>query len=274
MSLPQTANINQAISATWTATDSLSGIQGPASGTIQIDTNTMGLKTATITVNDKAGNSATMTKTIAVGIPTSIDSNFNGNTIAAGNYIWFNSVLTLKAPKSPTSTFTVHYTGQTVSFVASGKTYTLSVPDADVIFDPSATTATTIFDNANNKWVTTVPSTYTGNVFLSGVAYQVPDGGLPGGIKSVTWNGIVYASGPFQFQWKWAAAVYNFPNGAAPDNNALGVKPVDSNTLSAYQNSDHAGTMENYKNYVTGGATGGGGSNYIGGYSGTASVSN
>src|SRR5205823_2588683 len=69
--------------------------------------------------------------------------------------------------------------------------------------------------------------------------------------------------------WKWAAAVYSQ---LSSNWNTLGVKPVDDNSASAYQNSDHAGTPENYKAYVTGGATGGGGSNWTGGYSGTASA--
>ena len=47
---------------------------------------------------------------------------------------------------------------------------------------------------------------------------------------------------------------------------------------SQYQNSDHAGTPANFKSNamngvtVIGGATGGGGSNYTGGYSGTVTV--
>lgn len=71
-------------------------------------------------------------------------------------------------------------------------------------------------------------------------------------------------------QWQWAAAVYT--NTFSNNNNAIGVKPVDDTKASQYKNSDHAGTPENYKQYVTGGATGGGGSNWTGGYSGTAGV--
>jgi hypothetical protein len=47
---------------------------------------------------------------------------------------------------------------------------------------------------------------------------------------------------------------------------------VDDNKASQYLNSDHAGTPENFKPYATDGATGGGGSNYTGSYSGTATV--
>jgi hypothetical protein len=49
----------------------------------------------------------------------------------------------------------------------------------------------------------------------------------------------------------------------------VGAKPVDANNLSIYHNSDHAGTPENFKNCVTGGARGGGGSNWTGSYSAT-----
>ena len=51
------------------------------------------------------------------------------------------------------------------------------------------------------------------------------------------------------------------------------VKPVDSNSASQYHNSDHAGTPENFKSFVTGGARGGGGSNFTGSYSATGHVS-
>jgi hypothetical protein len=70
-------------------------------------------------------------------------------------------------------------------------------------------------------------------------------------------------------QWQWGAAVYT---SFSSDNNAVGVKPVDDNKASQYKNSDHAGTPENFKARVTGGATGGGGANYTGSYSGTVSV--
>ena len=66
--MPSTVTLNQPTTATWTATDSLSGIQGIASGTIQIDTSSVGAKTATITVQDQAGNTATATKTLTLSM--------------------------------------------------------------------------------------------------------------------------------------------------------------------------------------------------------------
>ena len=132
----------------------------------------------------------------------------------------------------------------------------------------AAATATTIFDGT--KWVTRVPSSgLSGNTFLSGFGYQVP-GNLPGGINPVTWKGTFVTDTPgVAIQWKWAAAVYT---SFSPDPNGLGVKPVDDSRASSYQNSDHAGTPENFKAYVTGGTRGGGGSNYTGSLSSTGSV--
>jgi hypothetical protein len=69
--------------------------------------------------------------------------------------------------------------------------------------------------------------------------------------------------------WQWAAA--NYPAFNA-DPTLLGVKPVDDNKASQYKNSDHAGTPENYKQFVVGGGTGGGGSNYTGSLSSTGNV--
>jgi inosine-uridine nucleoside N-ribohydrolase len=51
------------------------------------------------------------------------------------------------------------------------------------------------------------------------------------------------------------------------DLGSLGVKPVDKNNLSSYANGDHTGTPENYKQWVTKGARGDGGTNYTGSYS-------
>lgn len=93
--------------------------------------------------------------------------------------------------------------------------------------------------------------------------------GFPGGVKALKWEGMFFSLTPgLNVQWKWAAAVYRVANFNA-DYAALGVKPVDDNSASAYPNSDHAGTPENFKPFVVGGARGGGGSNFTGSYSGT-----
>jgi hypothetical protein len=200
-------------------------------------------------------------KKIGCQISTSVTSNFNGTPIKSGNYIWFNGVL--KPSGLGSTPVTIRLTQQTIT----SANFTFSVPDATVTFDPTATSATTTF--SNGKWVTRAPSSgLAGNTFFAALGYQVPS--LPGGIKNVTWSATMNTDTPgVSVQWKWAAAVYT---SFSSDYNAVGVKPVDDNKGSQYLNSDHAGTPENFKTKVTGGATGGGGSNYTGGYSGTASV--
>lgn len=197
-----------------------------------------------------------------------ITSNFNGTPIAPGDFIWFNSVVKVQGLGS--DPVTIGFAGS-ISFTVNGALYIVPVPTAIVNFVPGLAVATTVY--CNGQWVTTVPlSGLSGKVFLDGVALQAPTpGGFPGGIKNVSWQGTFFSLTPgLNVQWQWAAAVYRAADFSA-DYNALGVKPVDDNDASAYQNSDHAGTPENFKNLVTGGARGGGGSNYTGSYSGTGS---
>jgi len=63
ITLPDTGEyvLNQSITATWSATDALSGVVSPVSGTVSIDTSSVGTKTFTLpagTAMDKAGNSS------------------------------------------------------------------------------------------------------------------------------------------------------------------------------------------------------------------------
>jgi len=201
---------------------------------------------------------------------TSITSNFNGTPIGPGDFIWFNSVLKVQGLHS--DPVTIGFTGS-ISFTVDGTLHVVPVPSAIINFLPSvAGFATTVF--CNGQWTTTVPlSGLAGNVFLDGFALQAPTPeGFPGGIKDITWQGMFFSVTPgLKVQWQWAAAVYRSANFSA-DYNALGVKPVDDNKASAYQNSDHAGTPENFKPAVIGGARGGGGSNFTGSYSGTAAT--
>ena len=205
------------------------------------------------------------------GSSSSIASNFNGTSIAGGNYIWFSAVFKPTTPISTTTTTDIYVSNQTISFTANGISYNLSVPNSQITFSPTALIATTVFNASTNTWVTTIPTSgnLSGNAFLSGFALQVPAGGLPGGINPVTWSASFSTDqSGLGLNWQWAASNYN---SFSTDYSTLGVKPVDSNSLSSYKNSDHAGTPENYENYVVGGARGGGGSNYTGSYSATAS---
>lgn len=195
-----------------------------------------------------------------------LTSNFNGTPIAAGDYVWFNAVVSVRGLGSqPVNVF---FSGGTITFTVNGFPQTVYVPGATMTFSPDTTQATTSFDA--NGWTTNLQSSgLAGNDFLTAVAVQVPVGGFPGGIQPVTWTGVFTSdTSGVTVQWQWAASVYSQ---FGTDYNALGVKPVDDNRGSQYQNSDHAGTPENYKRFVLGGARGGGGSNYTGSYSGTAS---
>jgi hypothetical protein len=205
---------------------------------------------------------------------SAITSNFNGTAIAAGDYIWFNGVIKVNGlSASPTTIFVTH---ATVTFAANGKNYLIPVPDSEITFSTSTTQATTNFEVLSKEigapigWDTDLQfSGLAGNDFLAAVRFRVPAAGLPGGIQNVTWQATFSsdASG-LTVNWQWGAAVYTtFGN----TYNSLGVKPVDDNKASQYQNSDHAGTPENFKSFVVGGARGGGGSNFTGSYSGTGS---
>jgi hypothetical protein len=206
---------------------------------------------------------------------STITSNFNGTPIAAGRFIWFSAVL--KVSGVPSSGATIRFTNQNISFSANGFTYNTnqaSMPAAEVRISPSATKATTTFNESTRTWETVTPPNTAGNIFLSGYAFTQSlfgqGGGLPGGINPVSWSGQFTSSVPgVSINWQWAAAVYTT---FSTNNNALGVKPVDDNKASQYQNSDHAGTPENFKQFVIGGARGGGGSNFTGSLSPTASV--
>lgn len=215
-------------------------------------------------------------------VTSTVSSNFNSQTISSGNYIWFSSVLKLNPVPSSTSglTLTIKFTGQQIVITPhTGSAITLTLPDAEVVYSDSFTTATTTF--SSGMWVTDIPwsSAGTGNQFLSGFAYLVPTGVTLAQANPVTWSGsfsIISSSstnpGSQDLNWQWAAAQYpsTFMSGGY---SGLGVKPIDANTGSAYLNSDHAGTPENYKSDVIAGARGGGGSNYTGSLSPTGKVS-
>jgi hypothetical protein len=198
---------------------------------------------------------------------SSIVSNFNGTAIPAGDTVWFSSVF--KPSPLGSAPVTVRVTDQTISFSAGGTDYTVPVPDAVVTLSPTVSAASATFDLATKSWNNVLPTKWSGNGFLDGVAFPVTVP-LPGGINPVTWRASFSTdTAGVSLNWQWAAAVYK---GFSTDNNALGVKPLDANTGTAYANSDHAGTPENFKTLVTGGARGGGGSNYTGSYSATAGV--
>lgn len=201
---------------------------------------------------------------------TSNTSNFNATPINGGSFIWFNA--NLSASGIPSTGAKVYFKNSTIQFAAD-QGYTLIVPNAQITFDPKATCATTSYDPISNTFYTTVPVTGSDEIFLTGKAFAVPAsfanvGGKVSG--SVIWSGMMGSDNPgISVSWKWGAAVYtNF----STDYNALQILPAHGNSCSA-GGGDHAGTPEGFKQFVTGGARGGGGSNWTGSWSNTQNVS-
>lgn len=222
---------------------------------------------------DSPGHPCTPTSGGGTGGPggtatATLTSDFNGTAIPGGDCVWFNTIMK-PVGDLPAKKTTVSLESSTITFTAGGTTYHLNVPNAQVVIDPSAGSATTSYSSGSG-WTTTVPISDE-HAFLDGLMFGVPNSGLPGGIKPVSWTATFSADGPVQFNWQWAAAVYK-GGACGADYNALGVKPIDSKSLDQYHNGDQAGTPENFKSSVTGGARGGGGSNYTGGYAGTAQI--
>ncbi|HEV3384053.1 MAG TPA: SdrD B-like domain-containing protein [Gemmata sp.] len=195
-----------------------------------------------------------------------ITSNFNGTAIPAGDYVWFSSVAKVSGVGSAPVTLDV--TNQTISFTSNGTPYTLNVPDSAIVLNPAATQASTSFGATG--WSVSSPAKFSGNVFLSGLGWQAVNGLAGGSVNNITWSGNFTSNTPgISVNWQWAAAVYTE---FTSNMSGIQVKTVDDNHEDVYQNSDHAGTPENFKSFVTGGARGGGGSNWTGSYSGTVTV--
>ena len=203
-------------------------------------------------------------------------SNFNGTSVPAGSFIWFNA--NFKANNVPQNGVTIDFTNGNISFTAGGTSHSLAVPNARITFSPSATCTSTSFDSATGTWETTVPVSGDDEIFLTGLAWPVPSGGLPGGANPVKFSGT-YSSETnapgLSIEMKWGAAAYS---SFTTDYNALQVK-AGHQTACGLSNGDHAGTPEGvnntntpWKKFVVGGARGGGGSNFTGSWSGTLSI--
>jgi hypothetical protein len=268
------ASASSGLTVTFTASGSCKA-SGPNGSTITLT----GPGSCTVTAH-QAGNgsynpapdvSQTFTIFSNCGSGSSNMANFNGTAIPAGRTIWFSGTFwTTPAGPKTAAPLTVNFTNAKITFTVGTKSYTIPVPNGEVVFSSAASQATTSYNSATNTWVTTTPYGLPGATFMDAVAYLVPAGGLPGNIKNVTWSMNIGTSAPAQgisVKWQWGAAVYTK---FASTLGGVQVKPTDSPKGSAYQNGDAAGTPENYKAYVVGGAMGGGGSNYTGSSSGTA----
>jgi Bacterial Ig-like domain (group 3)/MBG domain (YGX type)/Beta-propeller repeat len=201
---------------------------------------------------------------------TCIASDFRNVAVPGGSYLWFNSIF--KVRDVPQQKITLTFFQSSVQFQYKDGNNVVSVsqpmPDARIVIDPTITSASTTFDSINNAWLTTVPFDTDDAVFLSGLPWLVPDGGIPGDIEPVTWCGTFASDTPsVEIGWRWAAAAYS---SFGSDGSVLGVKPMDTDNQAT--NHDRAGTPENYKQFVIPGARGKGAKNYTGTYSGRAEI--
>jgi hypothetical protein len=162
--------------------------------------------------------------------------------------IWFSSSVKLKWPCKKRGN--ISFVNQIISGLDGQPP--ISVPDAQIVFDATVQCTTTVF--TNNMWVTTAPlSGSSGNLFLSAVNLPLPNG-LPNGNKNVTWSGtFVTDTQGVKPKWKWSATFYK---GCPCNLGNVDVKESDdNNNCRHYGNSDCAGTPENLKSLVSGGAS-------------------
>ena len=197
-------------------------------------------------------------------------------TPVSGSTLTITDSISFTAPSSGSFVGSAMKSNSIISFTANGTRHRIVVPDSQITFSPTATCSSTTFDSMTNTWMITVPVSGDDEIFLSGLAFPVPSGGLPGGINPVTWTGTFGTStAGISMQWKWGAAVYS---SFTTNYNQLGVK-AGHQTACGTNNGDHAGTPEGVNNnnvpwqqFVVGGARGGGGANFTGSWSGTVSV--
>jgi hypothetical protein len=264
-----------------------SGVCTPAPST------TPGLASCTITVTSVEPNG----RTLNVSFPGSADliassgtadlivtaalqsqqaciaSDFRNVAVPGGNYVWFNSIF--KVRDVTKQLIHVSFFKSSVQFqytdpAGNAVIVNLSLPDARITIDPNATAASTSFDAINNVWNTTIPWDLDDNSFLTGMPWLVPSAGLPADVEPVTVCGTFASDvASVDIGWRWAAAAYS---SFSSDNTTLGVKPMDTDHDNQATNHDHAGTPENYNQFVIPGARGKGGKNYTGTYSRSAVI--
>lgn len=206
---------------------------------------------------------------ISVNNTSSVSNTFNATPIYPKSYLWVNSVL--KVSGLGATPVTINFDNVNVGVSSNGVSFNMPVPAASIVYSPTATTASTIYDAVNGQWVTTVPSKLgASNVFLTGLAEQIPIY-LPGNIGPLTMSGRFTTDTPgvTVSGWTWGASVYsNFSS----DYSKLGVKPYDDGALGSTTGTDKAATPANFKAYSIAGATGRGGADDTGAY-GTPSAS-
>jgi hypothetical protein len=244
----------------------------------------------TVTITDRAGNTGTLICSITTtsslppcGVnlgPLSYNVSENGSNVA-NEIVWFNSHLVKLGGTIPNSDFTVYVQNGRITFGTS----TFSVPNAMITFTASASCASTSFDTVSNTWITTIPlsaASTADEIFAAGLAYQLPPN-FAQNINNVSWSATIYSTAPgIQVSWQYGISNWltqkngtSFPVLAdgTPDYNGMMINPAHNAPLCNpnYNSGDHAGAPEftGRGAVLTGGGSGGGGSNWTGSWSST-----
>ena len=264
-----------------------------STGAITGTPTTAGTFNFTDELTDSSGNSATNTVTsncsITIGTQsvcssplTPITYNVNESGNNASEIVWFNSHLSKLNGTVPTSNFQLTVTGGTITFGP----LTLSVPNAVISFSSSASCAQTTFNTVTNTWQTTLPlsaASQADEIFIAGLAYELPPN-FAQNVSNVTWSANISSSAPgIQVTWQYGVSNWlTSGNGSmfpvlssspfVPDYNGMKVNPGHNVTwCGGNSGGDHAGAPEfaGRQNVLTGGGSGGGGSNWTGSWSST-----
>jgi len=158
-----------------------------------------------------------------------------------------------------------------------------------ITFSSTASCSSTLFNTTFNRWETTLPlsaASKADEIFAAGIAYLIP-AGFPQNVNNVTWSANVSASVTgLDVTWQYGVSNWltsskgtSFPGLSqspfVPDYNGMMVDPAHNAPLcnASYNSGDHAGAPEfsGRGNVLTGGGSGGGGSNWTGSWSSTPS---
>jgi hypothetical protein len=193
----------------------------------------------------------------------STSQNFNGTPISKGSWMLFTSELSVRGSKAP---IVLEMRQSLITFKVGQTHYAIEGPNMRLELT-NGHTVQLHFPAFGDQWKLTAPYAATGRDFLNSIAYQTTNH-LPGDITDATWSAKFFGKDGRAIQWQWGAAVYNkLTNRYAK----LNVKALDDANYPPF-NTNRAGTPEAFKQYVTGGGTGNGGTNYTGTMSSPVSV--
>ncbi|HTI69663.1 MAG TPA: hypothetical protein VMF06_06840 [Candidatus Limnocylindria bacterium] len=195
------------------------------------------------------------------------------NALVQNDYLWIESHFTQVQFQNAPANFTAHVwiSAADFSFTYNSVHYDILLPAAELTFS-SSNGSTPTLSYSRGYWQSSFPASGTQNPFATGVMYQVPTAlngfTIAGNGASLTESfSTDYSGGSVSLSWQWSAAQYTQ---SKPSLNDLGVTPGD-NVGGAYGNY-HSGTPTAILANLVAGGTGGGGSNFTGSNSGTASV--